>query len=310
MAKVLVTGGAGFIGSHLVEALVRLGHDVRVLDVLSRGSLKAIQHLIGDSQFIDGDIRYEAPVHLAMKGIDYVFHMAATNINRSLKYWEESFDVNARGARIVFQSALSHGVKKVIFSSSASVYGNPTKLPMEENDVLAPITPYCVSKLQGEFMLKFLERHGLCYTTLRYFNVYGPRQHVDAYYTSVIINFLKRLRDKQPPVIGGSGSQSMDFVHVRDVVQANLLAMEEGDNGIYNVGTGVSTTIKELAWLVMKLVGKHNLKPTFLPQRQLVTERRASTKLATEELKFTASILLAEGLEELVKDFAENPEAY
>ena len=310
--SVLVTGGAGFIGSHLVEELVARGCRVRVLDVLSRGTLEYIQPLITDGsvEFINGDIRYKGVVDRAMKGVDYVFHKAATNINRSIAYPEESFDVNFRGSHVVFQSALDHDVKKVIFASSASVYGQPKTLPMAENDELNPATPYCISKLASEYLLKFLERFGLKFIVLRYFNVYGLRQHTDAYYTSVIILFLKRLLSNEPPVIAGSGEQSMDFVNVKDVVRANIMALEsDATNEVFNIGTGVATTIRELAYTLTELVGK-GIEPVFEQRDVLVSQRRADVSKAKQLLGFEAQIGIREGLKELVADMVKHPDRY
>ena len=229
MSKVLVTGGAGFIGSHLVDELVKLGYQVVVIDSLSRGLLSNISKHIdsGKITFHDSDIRYRDAVDFAMEGVDYVFHLAATNINRSVVYPEESFDINFRGSQVVFKSALENGVKKVIFASSASVYGDPKTLPMnEEGDDLNPITPYCVSKLASEHLLRFYNRSGLKSISFRNFNVYGERQNTDAYYTTVIIKFIENIIEDKPPVILGSGNQSMDFIHVSDIVRANILAMD------------------------------------------------------------------------------------
>jgi UDP-glucose 4-epimerase len=309
---ILITGGAGFIGSHLVEKLVSLGYPVRVLDVLSRGTLEYIQPLIdkGKVDYIDGDIRYKDAVDKAMKNVTYVFHEAATNINRSMAYPEESFDVNFQGSHVVFKSALDHHVKKVMFASSASVYGQPKTLPMSETIELNPITPYCVSKLASEYLLKFLSRSGLKYITFRYFNVYGIRQHTDAYYTSVIILFLKRLLNNEPPIISGTGEQSMDFVNVKDIVQANIMGMESDiENEIFNVGTGVSTSIRDLAYLLIDFAGK-DVKPIFRPGIELVTERRADVGKAKELLGFKAEIDIKKGLREVAEDIAAHPDRY
>lgn len=310
---VLVTGGAGFIGSHLVESLVSRGYSVKVLDILSRGTLQYIKPLIGVGkvEYIDGDIRYKDVVDKTMKGVNYVFHMASTNINRSMAYPEESFDVNFRGSHVVFQSALDHNVKKVIFSSSASVYGQPKKLPMSENDVPDPITPYCISKLSSEYLLKFLSRqYGLKYIVLRYFNVYGLRQHIDAYYTSVIILFLQRLMNNQPPVIQGSGEQSLDFVNVSDIVRANIAAMESDvKNEVFNIGTGKLTTIKELANTLIEITGK-DIQPIFQPRDIIVTARKADIRKARELLGFETQVDIISGLREVVEDMKEHPERY
>lgn len=309
---VLVTGGAGFIGSHLVEELVAKGYKVRVLDVLSRGKLEYIQPLIdkGKVEFIDGDIRYNDVVDKSMKDVDYVFHEAATNINRSQAYPEESFDVNFRGSHIVFKSALDHNVKKVMFASSASVYGQPKTLPISENHELNPITPYCVSKLASEHLLKFFVRSGLKFITFRYFNVYGLRQHTDAYYTSVIILFLKRLLNDKPPLVLGNGEQSMDFVNVKDVVRANIMGMESDvENEILNIGSGKSTTIRKLAYMLIDIMGK-DVKPRFKPRDVIVTDRRADIRKAKDLLGFEPEIGLREGMGEVAEDIKKHPERY
>lgn len=310
--SVLVTGGAGFIGSHLVEELVKRGYEVKVLDVLSRGTLQYIQPLIdkGKVEYIDGDIRYKDAVDKVMKGVDYVFHEAATNINRSIEYPEESFDVNFQGSHVVFKSALDHNVKKVMFASSASVYGQPKILPMSEDHELNPITPYCVSKLACEYLLKFFACSGLKFIIFRYFNVYGLRQHTDAYYTSVIILFLKRLLNGEPLMIAGSGEQSMDFVNVKDIIRANIMGMESDiENEIFNVGTGKSTSIKELAHILLDFTNS-NLEPIFEPREVLVTERRADTKKAKKLLGFEAKTGIEEGLKEIAEDIVRHPERY
>ncbi|MCK4364592.1 MAG: SDR family NAD(P)-dependent oxidoreductase [Thermoplasmatales archaeon] len=310
---VLVTGGAGFIGSHLVNKLVSKGYQVRVLDILSRGTLDYIQPMIdkGKVEYIDGDIRYKDAIDKAMKGVDYVFHEAATNINRSMAYPEESFDVNFTGAHVVFKSALDHKVKKVMFASSASVYGQPKVLPMSEEGGLNPITPYCVSKLASEYLLKFYSRFGLKHVIFRYFNVYGLHQHTDAYYTSVIILFLKRLLNNEPPIISGTGEQSMDFVNVKDVVRANIMGMESStENVIFNVGTGVSTSIKDLAYMLIKFADK-KVEPIFNKKGiELVSERRADIKKAKELIGFKAEIDIKKGLKEVAEDIMKHPERY
>jgi len=309
---VLVTGGAGFIGSHLVEELVAKGYKVRVLDVLSRGNLEYIQPLIDKRkvEFIDGDIRYNDVVDKSMKDVDYVFHEAATNINRSQAYPEESFDVNFRGSYIVFKSALDHNVKKVMFASSASVYGQPKTLPISENHDLNPITPYCVSKLASEHLLKFFARSGLKFITFRYFNVYGLRQHTDAYYTSVIILFLKSLLNDKPPLVMGNGEQSMDFVNVKDVVRANIMGIESDvENEILNIGSGKSTTIRNLAYMLIDIMGK-DVKPRFKPRDVIVTERRADIRKAKDLLGFEPEIGLREGMREVAEDIKKHPERY
>src|SRR3989344_2654959 len=200
ITKVLVIGGAGFIGSQIVDELIKRGYAVRVLDNLERGKYDRLSAYVKESkiEFIKGDIRKKEDVDKSMLNIDYVFHEAADCINRSVRFPKESIDVNIKGSINVFESAVAHKVKKIIFASSASVYGDPKKLPMNEDDELNPITPYCISKLACERLLMFYSNHGLKYNILRYFNVYGPRQNTDAYYTSVIALFTKRILSKQP----------------------------------------------------------------------------------------------------------------
>jgi UDP-glucose 4-epimerase len=311
--KILVTGGCGFIGSKLVRKLVSLRHDVCVLDNLMRGSFEGIEDLVDKGVcFVDGDIRYRDCVDSVMDGVDVVFHLAATNVNRSMRYPEECFDINFNGSHIVFKSALVHNVKKVVFSSSASVYGQPKFLPMVEDMELYPITPYCVSKLACEGLLKFFSRQDLSFIALRYFNVYGIGQRNDAYYTSVIIRFAKNVALGSPPLINGKGDQSMDFVYVDDVVDANILALRSKvSNEIFNVGTGVSTSVNDLAYKIIELSGK-SLSPAhrLSPSPELVSERRASTVKAERLLGFKHSVSLDKGLKKVVADIIRHPRRY
>lgn len=310
--NILVTGGAGFIGSHLVKTLVRKGHFVKVIDNVSRSTTKHIQPLIDKNkvEFLDGDIRYIDHVDSIMTDTDYLFHLAATNINRSVRYPDESLDVNLTGSQVVFRSALKHNVKRIIFSSSASVYGEPEKLPMLETSPLNPITPYCVGKLASEYLLKYYARSGLNYNILRYFNVYGINQKVDAYYTSVIILFVKRLLNNMPPIINGSGEQSMDFVSVNDIVQANILALESPvENEIFNVGTNIITSISQLARILIEALGVE-IVPEYSGRKSIVSRRQADITKIKEMLGYKVTLLPKEGLAEVAKDIKENPENY
>ena len=297
--SILVTGGAGFIGSRLVIRLVEKGYFVKVLDNLSRGSIDQILPLIksGQIEFINGDIRHKDVVDNAMEGIDYVFHEAATNINRSIKYPGESFDINFNGSYVVFKSAKEHNIKKILFASSASVYGQPDILPMREDSKLNPITPYCICKLSSEYLLRCFDLKSIIF---RYFNVYGSGQHVDAYYTSVINAFQKNLLRGDPPIIIGNGDQYMDFIHVSDIVNANILGLESNvENEIFNVGSGVSTTVKELAYKLIKLMGKE-VDPIFSPRKVIVDTRRADIQKIHKFLSFAPKITLEDGLREIV----------
>ncbi len=307
MSKVLVTGGAGFIGSHLVDKLVELGHHVVIIDSLSRGLLSNISKHIENKNvtFHDSDIRYRDAVDEAMNGAKYVFHLAATNINRSVIYPEESFDINFKGSQVVFKSALEYNVEKVIFASSASVYGEPESLPMSEDDSLNPITPYCVSKLASEHLLRFYnQRHNLKSVSFRNFNVFGTRQNTDAYYTTVIIKFVERILTGQPPIILGGGNQSMDFIHVSDIVNANIMAMNSKVNfDIINLGSGTSTTIADLANMIIKACGV-NMSPIFEDRDVFVTRRQADVSKAKSILGFEAKANFETCLSEIVKEIS------
>ncbi len=308
----LVTGGAGFIGSHLVEALVEKGIKVRVLDSLIKGKLTSIQNLIDQNkvEFIEGDISNKDIVDEAMVGMDYVFHTAGIHITRSVKSPDDCIKSNIQGSYNVFSSALKHNVKRVIFSSSSSVYGDPRKLPMHEDDQLYPAEPYGAGKLFCEHLLEHLAKQGLKYNALRYYNVYGERQAAHAYYTTVVTNFIKRINNNEAPVIDGKGDQSMDFTHVSDVVRANLAAMESAAvNEVFNVGTGVSTSIKELAEIIIKALGK-DIQPVFRDREVLVTKRQADTKKAAELLGFKSLMTVKEGLTAVAQEISAHPEKY
>jgi len=311
--KVVVTGGAGFVGSHLVHELVERGYSVTVLDNLLRGREVYLKDLIESDRirFVKGDVRDPFLVSDVMKGAKYLVHKAAVCINFSVADPVESFNVNIDGTYNVLRAAHDEKVRKVVFASSASVYGDPERLPMAEDSPLRPITPYCIAKIAGENMLRMKGLENLHYVAFRYFNIYGARQSTDAYYTSVIIMFAKRLRANIPPQIMGDGTQSMDFVNVKDVVDVDIKAMEsdvEGD--VFNVGSGSSTSINEIARLMLKLSGK-NLEPQYLPgSRSIVQRRMADITKVSKALGFKPKISLEQGLSELVTDIEKNPDYY
>ncbi|MBT4804656.1 SDR family NAD(P)-dependent oxidoreductase [Candidatus Woesearchaeota archaeon] len=312
MTAALVTGGAGFIGSHLVEALVKKGINVKVLDSLIKGKKSTIQYLIdeGKVEFIEGDIRNKDIVDLAMKNVDYVFHTAAIHIQASVKSPDDCLGVNIQGSYNIFKSALDHGVKRVIFSSSSSVYGDPKRLPMHEEDQLYPKEPYGAAKLYCEHLLQHLATKGLKYNSLRYYNVYGERQAAHAYYTTVVTHFIQRIINNESPIIDGKGNQSMDFTHVSDVVQTNIAAMEsEAVNEVFNVGTGISTSIAQLAQIIIQALDK-DIQPIFRDREVLVTRRQADTTKAEQLLGFKAKVNVKDGLTQVAKEIASNPENY
>jgi len=303
--KIVVTGGAGFIGSHLAHKLVSLGYHVVIIDNLLRGQYSYIEDLVnnGEASFILGDIRDYKLMCKTIKDSSNLFHLAAVCINYSLAHPQESLDVNVQGTFNVLKAAHEAGVDKVIFASSASVYGNPDYLPMDENHPLNPLTPYCVAKIADEYLLQVFARQGLKYVAFRNFNVYGLRQNTDAFYTSVISTFIEAVAKRQPPIIFGTGSQSMDFVYVDDVVDANIQALHSNvQNQIFNIGSGTSTSISDLFNIICELT-KFYTHPIYAPQpKVLVTERRADITKAKRLLGFNPKTGLEEGLKRVIAE--------
>lgn len=304
--KVLITGGAGFIGSHLARQLLERGWKVRIFDNFYRPDEDRLAELRGHEhlEIVEGDVRYRALVDRAMKGVDRVVHLAALAINKSVAAPTESFDVNLMGTQHVVESACEAGIPRVIFASSASVYGDPKRLPMSEEDEPSPRTPYCISKLASEHMLQFYaETRGLQWVALRFFNVYGPGQRTDAYYTSVVLTFLRRIANGDAPIIDGDGEQSMDFIHVHDIASSLRMALESDVTGrVYNVGTGTSTTIRDLANILIKHMGA-DVQPEFRPRPVLVSRRAADISRIRIELGWEPTVDVVEGLRSVVDAF-------
>jgi UDP-glucose 4-epimerase len=302
---VLFTGGAGFIGMHVMPMLLEKGYSIRLFDSMThRANRDQVDALVntGDVELIENDVRYGGSVQRAMRGVDSVIHFATVSINRSVADPEESIDINMTGNHNVFAAAAGEGVRRLVYASSASVYGDPEVLPMSEDSKLNPMTPYCISKLAGEHLLGFYQRQkNLSWVALRFFNVYGPGQKTSAYYTSVINHFVNRIRNGEPPVIDGRGEQSMDFVHVTDVARSAVAALEsDRDNVAVNIGTGVSTSIAQLADILIRAVGA-DVEPIFNPRDVLVSRRAADITRAREVLGWEPLVNVEDGLSELVK---------
>jgi UDP-glucose 4-epimerase len=303
---VLFTGGAGFIGMHVLPMLLERGYRVRMLDSMTyRANRDKLEPYLAsdDVELIEQDVRYGDSVQRAMKGVDSVIHFATVSINKSIMDPSESVDINMVGNHNVFAAAAAEGVRRLVFASSASVYGEPDSLPMREEDSLKPQTPYCIGKRAGEDMLGFYQRQaGLSWIALRFFNVYGPGQKTSAYYTSVINHFVNRLRNGEPPIIDGKGEQTMDFVHVHDVARAVVMALEcEKDCVPINIGTGVQTSLVQLANILIDSVGV-DVEAQFNPREVLVTQREADISRAREVLGWEPTIAVDQGLKELVQD--------
>ena len=254
MMKIVITGGAGFIGSNLAEELAKK-HEVVIIDDLSTGRVENVEDL--DLELVRGSITDPDMLKQNFRGVDYVFHQAALpSVQRSIEYPVLANEVNICGTLNVLVAARDAEVKKVIYASSSSVYGDTPELPKREDMKPDPKSPYAVAKLAGEYYCRvFNEIYGLKTVALRYFNVYGPRQDPSSDYAAVIPKFANRIMAGKAPIIYGDGEQTRDFTFVRDVVQANVLAMESDAIGVFNVATGTRISVNDLAGMVMGIIG-------------------------------------------------------
>ena len=306
-ATVLVTGGAGLIGSHIVDGLVDRGAgEIRVLDNLVRGSRLNLRAAASRRPitFIEGDVRDPIAVARAVEGCDYVFHQAAIRITLCASQPRDCIDVLVGGTLNVFEAAVASGVRKVVYASSASVYGGADEFPTgERHHPYNNRTLYGAAKLMDEGIARsYRDMHGLPSVGLRYFNVYGPRMDVTGAYTEVFVRWLRCVERDEAPQIHGDGSASMDFIYVSDIARANLLAMESGrEDDVYNVASGTETTLLELWGAIQRLTGGYHLSPEFHPPRKVnpVPRRLADTALARDEIGFVAQVPLLEGLKKL-----------
>lgn len=304
VSKVVVTGGAGFIGSNLAEALVEGGYDVVVVDDLSTGRIENLHTLRERLELVRGSITNLELLRDVLKGATCVFHQAAIpSVQRSVESPLATNEANVNGTLKVLIAARDCGVEKVVYASSSSVYGDTPELPKREDMVPEPLSPYAVSKLAGEHYCEvFSEVYGLKTVCLRYFNVYGPRQDPTSQYAAVIPSFITRVLDGKPPVIYGDGEQTRDFTFVKDVVRANILAMERGE-GVLNIACGRRVSINELAHKVMEIVGVE-LEPIYESPRQGdVRHSLADISRAKAELGYEPAYDLVEGLKETMKWF-------
>lgn len=312
-AVALVTGGAGLIGSHIVDQLAAAGvREVRVLDNLLRGTLDNLAEArsAGCLKFIQGDIRDPEVVRDAVAGCDFVFHQAAIRITLCASQPRDCMEVLVHGAFNVFEAAARAGVKKLVYASSASVYGGSEAFPTtESHHPYNNRTLYGSAKLLNEGMAKhFHDLDGLPSVGLRYFNVYGPRMDVTGAYTEVFGRWLTCIDEGRAPAIDGDGSTSMDLVYVEDIARANLLA-SQSDRAcdVYNVASGTETSLLDLWAAMQEMTGAHHLAPVHNPPRKVnaVPRRLADTRKAREELGFVAGVSLQEGLRRLVAWRAE-----
>jgi UDP-glucose 4-epimerase len=300
--RYVVTGGAGFIGSHLARFLVDSGHSVVIIDNLHRGKTVNIADIAGKAAFHKADVLDFEELEKITKDVDGIFHQAAlTSVVESFEQPENYYRVNVTGTENIFKIAKKYGIK-VVYASSSSVYGNPEKIPITEDFERKPINPYGMTKLEDEKLAEKYSKYGTKIIGLRYFNVYGPGQTLD--YAGVITKFYENITKNKPPVIFGDGTQIRDFISVEDVAKANLLAMKSPfDFGFINIGTGVATSIKDLAKIMIMLSGK-KLEPVYdtLPQGD-VKSSQADITFAKKTIHWQYEASLEEGLRKFFFNF-------
>ncbi len=312
--KLVVIGGAGLIGSHTVDQLVRedVG-EIVVYDNFLRGSRDNLNSALKDPRVriydVGGDIMQTDILQSALEGADGVFHLAALWLLQCHEYPRSAFDVNVRGTFNVMEACLAKGVKRLVYSSSASVYGDALREPMDEEHPFNNKNFYGATKICGEAMLRaFHHRYGLDFVGLRYMNVYGPRQDYHGAYIAVIMKMLDAIERGQSPTIMGNGSEAFDFVAVEDCGRANVCAMRsDATDAFYNVGTGTRTSLRQLAEMLLELTGCN--KPIqYAPRSEatLVRNRIGDPRKATREIGFTAQVELKEGLRYLIDWRAEH----
>jgi len=300
LASYLVTGGAGFIGSNLVEELIKRGEKVTVIDNFSTGKRENIQEFVPKIELVQGDIRDLDRVRGAVKGVDFVLHEAAlASVTRSIEHPLATTETNINGTLNLLTAARDAKVKRVIYASSSSVYGDNLTLPKREDMIPSPLSPYAVSKLSGEYYcLVFCRIYGLETVILRYFNVFGPRQNPVSQYAAVIPKFIKAMLSGESPSIYGDGEQSRDFTFVKNVVEASILACgrEKTAGEIFNIGGGKRTTINQLTKLISRLLDK-NVKAIYTnPRPGDIRHSRADITKARRLLSYQPQVNLEEGL--------------
>ncbi|OGI65814.1 hypothetical protein A3A95_01350 [Candidatus Nomurabacteria bacterium RIFCSPLOWO2_01_FULL_39_18] len=294
--KIIVTGGAGFIGSHIVDALIEARHEVHIVDNMSAGkkenvNSKAVLHIV--------DIRDKEKLIPIFKDAKYVFHEAALpQVQYSIENPIETHEVNVTGSLNVLEASRLNGVKRVIFASTCAIYGDQKTLPITETTEVSPLSPYGAQKYISEIYMKlYAEIYGLETVCLRYFNVYGPRQNADGAYASVISKFLEFRKKREPLTITGDGEQTRDFVNIQDVVSANLLAIEEsklGHGEVINIGANKKYSVNFIA----KLIGG---EAVYIPPRIEIHKIQADIAYAREFLNWQPHVTLEEGIAELKK---------
>jgi len=305
----LITGGAGFIGSHVVESLLTSGDQVRVFDNFTTGKRDNLPDGFSNLEVIDGDIRDREAVRKAMRGVSKVVHLAAlVSVPESIAHPDLCFDINAQGTQIVLDEARRAGVRKVVLASSAAVYGDNMHLPLAESERAIPLSPYGLDKLYAEQLGKTYQGlYGINVTALRFFNVFGPRQDPGSSYSGVISIFMQRMLAGERVSIFGDGQQTRDFVYVKDVIAAIMLALSHQDRGFYcfNVGRGMQVSVCELYRQLCALIGT-DMAVDFLPSRAGdIVASEADISAISELLDYAPSCDLQQGLAETVTWYRE-----
>ena len=305
MTKYLITGGAGFIGSHTAERLVEMGHKVRIIDNYSTGRKESLYPLYGNIELWEADIiDYEMCLRI-VDGIDFVIHLAALpSVPRSIEDPLRTTNINIKGTLNMLLASRNSRVKRFIFASSSSVYGSDSSVPKEENDRENPLSPYAISKLAGEHYCKAFNRlFGLYTVCLRYFNIFGPGQGNDSQYAPIIPKFVSRMLERKPPMVFGDGEQTRDFTYVSNAVDAVMLALGARgiSGGVFNIACGVSTSVNSLISIINGILGT-NIVPYYVEARSAdVKHSSADISRARRALKYEPSIPLEEGLERTVR---------
>lgn len=309
MEKYLITGGAGFIGSNLAQELVKRGHQVKVLDNFLTGKKENIAFLMDKIEFIEGDIRDFRICQKAVAGVDYVLHQAALpSVPRSIENPLLTNEININGTLNLLWASKEVGLKKFVFASSSSIYGDEPSLPKDEDMKPKPLSPYALTKLVGEFYCQiFSQIYGLPSISLRYFNVFGPRQDPFSQYAAVIPNFITRMLKGKEPIIYGDGQQSRDFTYVSNVVEANILAAHAPENsfGVVNIACGERITINSLAAQIKEIL-KKDISPSYqTPRPGDIKHSLADISRAKKVLKYSPQISLEEGLKMTIRWYEE-----
>ena len=307
--KYLVTGGAGFIGSHIAQSLLEQGHQVRVLDNFSTGKRENIEELqqrfaSDQLEVLEGDIRDAARVEGAIRGVDILFHEAAfVSVPQSMDEPQTCFDVNISGTSQLFDAARRAGVRRAVVASSAAVYGESEALPLVEETPLQPKSPYAVSKRVDEMYAElFTSSFDFEVVALRYFNVYGPRQRPDSMYAAAVPIFARRLLDNKPVTIFGDGGQTRDLINVRDIVRANLIASEhpKAAGKIFNICTGIETRLLDLLDVMYELLPDVPPHTFAAPRAGDIYRSVGSPQKAADVMGFRAEVSLVDGLKEVI----------